>query len=223
MSFVQMNFIREYYLKNIDVCDKLIELFEIAKELGFTNPGLTGRYEVNKKVKDSEDLGIVNLPLEHSQIPSPDECGYSSVMRQFSDLIPKYYADTEAAWGQEVAFKELPHFQYYKPGGGYHAWHCDAMGNSIDRHLVFNLYLNDVPNGGTEFFHQKYICEAKKGKILIFPANFAYSHRGQISMTHEKYILTGWANASLPQSADQPQLDRRSRKLTRGRVRRRKR
>ena len=55
-----------------------------------------------------------------------------------------------------------------------------------------NLYLNDVPNGGTEFFHQKYICEAKKGKILIFPANFAYSHRGQISMTHEKYILTGW-------------------------------
>ena len=118
---------------------------------------------------------------------------------------------------------KLPHFQYYKPGGGYHAWHCDAMGDCIDRHLVFNLYLNDVPNGGTEFLHQKYICEAKKGKILIFPANFSYSHRGQISMTHEKYILTGWANASLPQSADQPRLDRRGRKLVRGRVRRQKR
>jgi len=196
-----MHFVREYHLSDISICDKLIDLFKLGKKLGFTAPGLTGRYEVNKKVKDSEDLSVERLPRTNPLIPSPHDSGYFSVMRQFVDLIPKYYTDTNASWRQPVEFKAPPHFQYYKPGGGYHTWHCDAMGDYIDRHLVFILYLNDVPNGGTEFLHQKYICEAKKGKILMFPAHFSYAHRGQISMTHEKYILTGWANANLPQKA----------------------
>lgn len=199
-----MNFVREYYINDITICDKLVELFNSCKKLGLTAPGLTGKYQINKKVKDSEDLSVERLPRGNPLIPSPDECGYNSVMRQFIDLIPIYYTDTNAAWPQPVAFKSLPHIQYYKPGGGYHAWHCDAMGDLIDRHLVFILYLNDVPGGGTEFLYQKYICEAKKGKVLMFPANFCYSHRGQISMTDEKYILTGWANANLPQTAQPP-------------------
>lgn len=217
---MKMNFVREYYLSDISICGKLIDLFEAAKKLGFTNPGLTGRYKVDKKVKDSEDLAVATLPQDNPLIPSPNVCGYSSVMRQFSDLIPKYYTDTNASWRQPVEFKALPHIQYYRPGGGYHSWHCDAMGDYIDRHLVFILYLNDVPDGGTEFLHQEYICEAKKGKILIFPAHFSYTHRGQISMTDEKYILTGWANASLPQRADRPPLSGPGRKLVHRRGRR---
>ena len=59
--------------------------------------------------------------------------------------------------------------------------------------------MNDVPGGGTEFLGHKYICEAKKGKVLMFPANFCYPHRSQISKTHEKYILTGWATTVLRQ------------------------
>lgn len=216
----QLHFVREYYLSDIGVCDKLIDLFNISKKLGFTNPGLTGNYEINRSVKDSEDLSVEGLPRNNVSIPSPSECGFSSVMGQFSGLIPTYYTDTNAPWRQEVEFKTLPHIQYYKPGGGYHGWHCDAMGDRIDRHLVFILYLNDVPNGGTEFFHQKHICEAKKGKILMFPANFCYSHRSQVSMTHEKYILTGWANASLPQEPDRAPPGRPGRKSKRGRVRR---
>jgi hypothetical protein len=114
-------------------------------------------------------------------------------MRQFVEFIPRYYKDVDASWHQELEFKFLPHFQHYKPGGGYHAWHCDATGDTVNRHLVFLLYLNDVPGGGTEFRGVEYICEAKKGKVLMFPANFCYPHRSQISQTHEKYILTGWA------------------------------
>ena len=198
-----MNFIREYYLSDTGICEKLIEFYNICKTLGFTSPGFTGKYQVNKKVKDSEDLAVESLGQGKGNplIPTPDAFGYNSVMKQFSDLIPKYYTDTNAPWNQEVQFKSPPHFQHYKPGGGYHAWHCDAFADCIDRHLAFILYLNDVPNGGTEFFHQKYICEAKKGKILIFPASFCYSHRSQISMTQEKYILTGWASANLPPRA----------------------
>ncbi len=197
-----MNFVREYYLSDISICDKLIDLFQVCSRMGLTGPGRTGNYQVNKQVKDSEDLAVEGLPQGNPQIPSPTACGYNAVMKQFTDLIPKYYADVDASWKQVVQFKFLPHIQYYKPGGGYHSWHCDATGDLVDRHLVFILYLNDVPGGGTEFLHQKYICEAKKGKILIFPANFCYPHRSQISQSHEKYILTGWANANFAAARD---------------------
>lgn len=195
---MHLNFVREYYLDDISVCDRLIELFLTARRLGFTGPGRTGNYQVNKAIKDSEDFAVEALPPEHPEIPSPEASGYNSVLKQFYEFIPRYYTDVDAAWRQEVEFKFLPHFQYYKPGAGFHAWHCDATGGTVNRHLVFLLYLNDVPGGGTEFKNSGYICEAKKGKVLMFPANFCFPHRGQISTTHEKYILTGWPTPVMP-------------------------
>lgn len=190
---MHLHFVREYYVKDISVCDRLLELFNTARRLGFTSPGRTGNYQINKDIKDSEDFAVESLPPGHPEIPGPEASGYNEVMKQFIDFIPRYYKDVDAAWQQELEFKFLPHFQYYRPGGGFKAWHCDATGDTVNRHLVFLLYLNDVPGGGTEFMGHDYICEAKKGKVLMFPANFCYPHRGQISQTHEKYILTGWA------------------------------
>ena len=143
-------------------------------------------------------MSVLAIPKCTLGLPSPEESGYQSVFKQFVELIPRYYRDTHASWWQQVEFEAPPHFQYYKPGAGYHAWHCDATGHQVDRHLVFLLYLNDVPDGGTEFQLQKHICQAQKGKVLIFPANFCYPHRSQISHTREKYILTGWARALKP-------------------------
>ena len=121
--------------------------------------------------------------------------GFSFMQRQKMNL-------KGLAWllgpGGALAPMARSYFQYYKPGAGYHAWHCDAFGDVVARHLAFILYMNDVPGGGTEFLHQRYICEAKKGKVLIFPASFVFPHRSQISQTHEKYILTGWACAKMP-------------------------
>lgn len=190
---MHLNFVREYFVKDISVCDRLIDFFNTAKRLGFTGPGRTGNFQVNKDIKDSEDFAVESLPSNHPELPSPEESGYNEVLRQFVEFIPRYYKDVDASWKQEIGFEFLPHFQHYLPGGGYHAWHCDATGDTVNRHLVFLLYLNDVPGGGTEFKGHDYICEAKKGKVLMFPANFCYPHRSQISQTHEKYILTGWA------------------------------
>ena len=53
-------------------------------------------------------------------------------------------------------------------------------------------YLNDVPDGGTEFLYQQLTIKARKGKTVIWPANYTHPHRGQISHKHEKYIMTGW-------------------------------
>ena len=99
-----MQYVKEYYLADISVCDRLIDLFQTARKLGFSGPGRTGNYEINKKVKDSEDLAVEKLPQNHPQIPGPDKSGYNAVMKQFSDFIPRYYTDTKAAWRQPVAF-----------------------------------------------------------------------------------------------------------------------
>ena len=53
-------------------------------------------------------------------------------------------------------------------------------------------YLNNVPDGGTEFLYQKITTPAKKGLTLIWPSDWTHTHRGQISNEHEKYIATGW-------------------------------
>ena len=60
------------------------------------------------------------------------------------------------------------------------------------RVLVFQTFLNDIDDGGTEFKYQKLTTPAKKGLTLIWPTDFTHTHSGQISDTHEKYIITGW-------------------------------
>jgi hypothetical protein len=54
-------------------------------------------------------------------------------------------------------------------------------------------YLNDVHDaGGTEFFHQKLTVLPRKGLTLIWPADWTHTHRGIVSPTEEKYVITGW-------------------------------
>ena len=60
------------------------------------------------------------------------------------------------------------------------------------REFVWMTYLNDVPDGGTEFYYQKRTEKAVKGKTLLWPAGYTHVHKGQISKKHIKYIITGW-------------------------------
>ena len=95
----------------------------------------------------------------------------------------------------DLKIVEGTNIQHYKPGGGYKQWHFERGGNVPPmclRQLVFMTYLNDVPEGGTEFYYQNKKFEAQKCKTLIWPSDFTHTHRGVISNTHEKYIITGW-------------------------------
>ena len=93
---------------------------------------------------------------------------------------------------------EAINIQYYQPGGGYTAWHTERTSNrvpSVNRHLVFMTYLNDVHDeGGTEFLYQKITVRPTKGLSLIWPTDWTHTHRGIVSPTEDKYIITGWFN-----------------------------
>jgi hypothetical protein len=82
------------------------------------------------------------------------------------------------------------------PGQGYHLFHCENMDLlSQSRTLVFMLYLNDIEEEGgeTEFLYQKLRIKPKENTMLIWPADWTYTHRGNTVLgPTSKYIVTGW-------------------------------
>lgn len=79
-------------------------------------------------------------------------------------------------------------------GGGYHGWHYEADNIENSRRVfAYILYLNDVEEGGeTEFLYLHKRIKPKAGTLVIFPAGFIHTHRGNPPLSNEKYILTGW-------------------------------
>jgi len=84
--------------------------------------------------------------------------------------------------------------QETNPSGGYHVWHYESSAwNVKNRVLVWTIYLNDIEDGGeTEFIYQSKRIKPKKGSLLIFPAGFTHTHRGNPPLKDTKYIATGW-------------------------------
>ncbi len=90
--------------------------------------------------------------------------------------------------------------KYNQNVGGYHHWHSenypqknDPKGEALHRVLLFMYYLNDVKEGGeTEFFYQDKKFSPKRGQLLIAPSGFTHTHKGNVPISDNKYILTSW-------------------------------
>jgi hypothetical protein len=84
--------------------------------------------------------------------------------------------------------------QKTKVGGGYHVWHYESAGRqTCQRLLTWMVYLNDVHEGGeTEFLYQHMRVKPEQGTLVIWPAAFTHTHRGNPPLSNEKYIVTGW-------------------------------
>ena len=55
------------------------------------------------------------------------------------------------------------------------------------------VYLNDVEEGGeTEFLHLDLKVKPTKGTLMWFPVHYPYVHRGNVPLSGDKYIMTGW-------------------------------
>lgn len=88
--------------------------------------------------------------------------------------------------------------QKYPVGsGGYPHWHCeiapDESFEALHRLVLWMYYLNDVEAGGeTEFYFQNVRIKPRKGTVVIAPAGFTHTHRGNRPLSGDKYILTSW-------------------------------
>ena len=83
------------------------------------------------------------------------------------------------------------------PGGGYHVWHAEqGNGDHAERVLVYMLYLNSLEEGEggeTEFLYQRKRIRPEANTMLLWPATFTHTHRGNTVLGDQsKYIVTGW-------------------------------
>lgn len=89
--------------------------------------------------------------------------------------------------------------QRYSAGrGGYPYWHCelyprDLRGDTLHRHLLWTIYLNDgFTEGETEFLYQDRKIVPRTGTLLLAPASFTHTHRGNRPLGGDKVIATSW-------------------------------
>ena len=182
----EKSFIGAWYMPDLTVCDEVIQFFQQSKG---KVQGIIGGGIVDKEVKDSLDLIVSLKDFSH-----PTMRKYLiDLMQVVQAYVDQYPANLDvASW----AITEDINIQYYRPGAGYKNWHTERgskMVPYVNRHLVFMTYLNDVHDQGeTEFLHQKIKAKPRKGLTLIWPADWTHVHRGIVSPSEEKYIITGW-------------------------------
>lgn len=84
--------------------------------------------------------------------------------------------------------------QKTRPGEGFTEWHFEAGDISTSRRfLTYMLYLNDIEEGGeTDFLYQKKRFKPKAGTMLLWPAGYTHTHRGNSPSKETKYIITTW-------------------------------
>ena len=90
--------------------------------------------------------------------------------------------------------------KYISDQGGYPYWHCelypkpgDAQSETLHRTLLWTIYLNDgFDEGETQFLYQRRKITPKTGSLLIAPAAFTHTHRGNMPKGGNKYIATSW-------------------------------
>ena len=174
-----------------EFCDNLIAYFEWSQATNKT----FGRPDEERFKKDT----TCNL---NPTSPSEISLSYGKIgnfLKEFNDIFWQVcYKDyvttysTLSACGNHTIFTYK--LQKTEPGGGYHVWHFenDSKVNS-SRIGAYMIYLNDVQEGGeTEFLYQSRRIAAKKGRLVIFPSNYPWTHRGNPPLAITKYILTGW-------------------------------
>lgn len=183
-KFPSQSFIGGWYIPET-ICDKIINFFKNnPKSIVDGNTG-SDEIKIDKDTKDSLEIGL------EANTSFPPFYEYRMILQKCLEEYIKKYPSLNSI--DKFNVTEGYNIQYYKPNGGFKKWHCELNHPRCSKRvLVWMTYLNDVKDGGTEFFYQKTITPAKKGLTLIWPAHFTHLHKGQISKKYEKYIITGW-------------------------------
>jgi hypothetical protein len=174
-----------------EYCEKVIQYFEDMSAAGHTVSRQKAD-SVSKILKEddacfSHSEDFINLQNTKDLHREFNETFWKIYSEQYG---PNFAVLQKSGEHRNYAFK----IQKTPIGGGYHVWHFEAMNRTVcHRLLTWSLYLNDVEEGGeVEFLYQHKRIKAKQGTLVIFPASFTHTHRGNPPISNDKYIVTGW-------------------------------
>jgi hypothetical protein len=175
-------------------CAKFIDAFEVSS----LKKDCDSRLNDGTIHKKSTDIYFQNTTW--SEWHDKEKELWSSLMGKLNQILDKNLLDYYKLYPELNGLPPIEtrkfNMQKYNPGEGFARWHFENN-NGLTRILVWMVYLNDVEDGGTEFKYQNHLEKAEQGKLLIWPAEWIFTHRGQISNTTTKYILTGWFESDM--------------------------
>lgn len=192
----------------LDYCNKIIADFESDTN---TIAGESGS-GINHNIKKSTDLMIADR-LQSPIWKENYEYLNEALLHACIDYVGKFPMisrtanhETELSLVRTVnakmanVSKGRPHMQMqrYIGGEGYYAWHRENYSNEpgmAKREMFYIIYLNDVEaNGETEFMFNPMKVKPKAGSIILAPAFWTHTHRGNplSDPNARKYIITGW-------------------------------
>lgn len=172
-------------------CETIIAYFEHMKKLNL----VFKRQDSEKAFKHEKADETVFLLAPHSIFLDSSHPILHTVLKKFGDCYNNYLEKYSILQKSSSAISSM-RLQKTKPGEGYHIWHHE-QGNRINcnRITTFMIYLNTVPVGGeTEFLYQNTRVNPVEGRIVIWPAGFTHTHRGNQPIGSEKYAITGWVD-----------------------------
>ena len=168
-------------------CQQMIEVFEAAMH---TNPATA------HESRPSRQDAMTRNDFYH--ILDVFEPKWASLINEYLNKALQEYSDTFPILREENIYSIKQKIQKTPVGGGFHRWHCDNLSPTTSRRiLVWMIYLNTVDEGGeTEFLYQSERTKPEEGKIVLAPADFMHTHRGNPPISNDKYIITGFFNIS---------------------------
>ena len=147
--------------------------------------------EYDKSALELEDHKVVNVTHDY-------DLGASSKLATmlfpgFKPCVTEYLESIGILRSKKFLLHDLK-LKKIPAGGGFHNWHYENGSLSVAaRQFVVQLYLNDDFDGGeTEFLYQQRREESVAGDIIIFPASYTHTHRGNPPFGGDKYIATSW-------------------------------
>ena len=163
-------------------CDKLIDYID-----NFEKTNLLVYDTKNLHQVDNKTINISNYDFPaYSQLAT-------DILTKFKPCVDEYIEAVSILKPYkfllfDMKIKKIP------IGGGFHSWHFEN--GSIpyaQRKFVVQLYLNDDFEGGeTEFLYHNRREIPRQADVLIFPAGFTHTHRGNPPIGGDKYIVTSW-------------------------------
>lgn len=191
MNIKYNNFIGTY--SNVfkdNFCQRVIDVFDDYEKLNMVfSRGVTPKHLKEDLAYDIRTLNNFKSYEEHVNI-------YDEFIRGLADCFDHYRATFSILKDFKVSAHNMK-IQKTAPGAGYHVWHTenDCIINS-NRVLVFAYYCNTLApeeGGETEFLYQRVRVPAVENTMVIFPADFTHTHRGNTVLGEQnKYIITGW-------------------------------
>ena len=128
-----------------------------------------------------------------------DDCSkvFSKALDEYLNLYKQIFPINCSSFFEEGnIFFENFKFQETPISGGFHNWHSENNAGPYEsktRFLAWSIFLNDVEEGGElEFLNYSMRIKPKKGSMVLFPAYFTHTHRGNPPISNIKYIATGW-------------------------------